>query len=333
MKSIRYPLLISTVFCFCVFVRAQNPSDTPKVKKSSPVPARPITPAPGTTTAPRVQPSTTPGVKKSSPIPTPRLSRQRNSNNLNNAQPAATPAATQPATTATQVDPNLAVSNVMMNISLIAGIPQGQFATNTNNDWGWGLDVSMLFNLGQKRPKSDWQSQPINVYMGGSFQYMYHGGKTDTYSYNDQFSETTIDSKVNNNMWGLGFVTRAEFFSGPVKPFVELVAGVRFFTGSHRIDYTNELYNTSDPNTTRRQSFNNNLATSPVGYYGAGGGLRIGSEKVRVELKLTYSKGSKAEYVDLDKIEFDRTDNSITYTTKKSTTDMVIPQLGVSLIF
>jgi hypothetical protein len=327
MKSVRYALLISTIFCAVILANAQTPK-----KKSSPVPARPVTPPPGgtTTTAPRPTASPGSGVKKSSPVPTKRLSPQGNTPaNGNTAQPTTTPATA----TTKPIDPYRAVSNAMLNLGIVAGIPQGQLASNTNDSWAWGLDVTALFNLGAKRPKSEWANTPMNIYMGGTFQYMYRGGKTDTYTYNDQFSETTIDSKVTNGMWGLAFVTRAELFSGVVKPFVELTAGVRFFTGSHSINYKNELYNSTDPADTRRQTFTNHLKTSPVGYYGAGGGLRIGSEKVRVELKVMYTKGSTAEYVDLDKIEFDRTDNSIMYSTKKSTTDMIVPQLGVSLIF
>lgn len=339
MKPIRYALFISIIFCAGAFAQAQtNPADTPKVKKSSPVPARPVTPAPGAVPVPKAvvpsDPSNT--QKKSSPVTAPRISTQQQ--RTNGVQPATVSPANKaavatPATAAVQADPNRATGNAMLNIGAIAGIPQGQFATNTNGDWNWGVDVSLLINLGQKRSKREWAENPLNIYMGGGFQYLYNGGKTDTYSYNDQFTETTIRSKVNNNMWGIGFVTRAEFFTGVVKPFVELTAGVRFFSGSHRIDYTNKLYNSSNPNDTRRQTFSNNLETSPVGYYGAGGGIRVGSESIRVELKVMYTKGSTAEYVDLEKIQFDRTDNSITYTTKKSTTDMIIPQLGVSLIF
>jgi hypothetical protein len=328
MKSVRYALLISTIFYAAVLANAQNP-----VKKSSPVPARPITPAPGTTNAPKPAAAPSSNTKRSSPVPAKRLSPQSTPANGNTAQPTPTPGATPASVQTTPVDPFRAVSNGMFNIGIVAGIPQGELAASTNNSWAWGLDVTALFNLGRKRPKSEWANQPINVYMGGSLQYMYRGGKTDTYSYNDQFSETTINSKVTNGMWGLAFVTRAELFSGVVKPFVELTAGLRFFTGSHRIEYKNELYNSSDPADTRRQTFTNHLETSPVGFYGAGGGFRIGTEKVRIELKLMYTKGSTAEYVDLDKIQFDRTDNSILYTTKNSTTDMVVPQLGVSLTF
>jgi hypothetical protein len=326
MKTIRYALSISMLFCFVGLASAQtNRTDSTKFKKSSPVPVRPVTPPPGgtTTNLPPLK-----GTKSSAPVR--RISKQPAP--VNTAQPTTTPAATS-TTTYQPADPNKAVGNGMLNIGLIAGIPQGQFATNTNNDWGWGLDITALWNLGQKKPKRDWASQPMNVYMGAALQFMYHGGKTDTYKYNDQFSETTIDSKVSNGMWGFGFLTRTEFLYGPVKPFVELTAGLRFFNGRHSIDYTNELYNSSDPNDTRKQTFTNKLSNSPVGYYGAAGGLRIGSESFRVELKVTYLKGSTAEYVDLENLKFDQTTNSVEYTTKRSTTDMIIPQLGLSLIF
>lgn len=333
MKSIRYTLLISVIFCFVALGHAQtNRSDSTKMKKSSPVPARPVTPAPSSTSTPAVVPNN--GAKKSSPVP--RISKQSPAPAYNSSNPRTTTAPTNNATNGTTtntVDPNRPVGNGMFNLGLVAGIPQGQFATNTNNDWSWGADIGLLFNLGQKKPKREWADQMLNLYMGGRLEFLYQAGKNDTYKYNDQFSETTIDSKVSNSMWGFGFITRAEFLSGVVKPFVELSAGLRFFNGSHTVNYTNSLYYSTDPADTRKKTFSNHLQTSPVGYYAAAGGLRIGSEKVRLELKVTYLKGSTAEYVDMQTIQFDRTDNSIYYTTKKSTTDMIMPQLGVSFIF
>jgi hypothetical protein len=344
MKAIRYALLISVVVSVSLSAVSQTqPADSSKRKKSSPVPSRPITPPPGSSvTQPQQQssaPVSTGTGKKSSPVTNTPARPATPSNNINNSSnprvstpaPAAPVSASSTSVKQTRADQD--VMNGILSIGAIAGVPQGEFAQQTNDAWGWGVDISMLFNIATARTKREWQRNPVNVYVGGAFQYISHGGKTDKYSYNDQFSETTINSKVNNNMYGINVLVRSEFLTGPVKPFLEMTGGVRFFSGSHKIEYENSLYNSTDPNNTRRQTFSNNLGTSPVGFYGAGGGFRIGGENIRLEIKLMYTKGFKAEYVDLDKISFDRADNSITYETKKSTTDMVIPQIGLSINF
>jgi hypothetical protein len=134
-------------------------------------------------------------------------------------------------------------------------------------------------------------------------------------------------------MYALNVVSRVEFLPGPVKIFGELTLGARLFSGVHKLHVEDVPYYSTNPNDTRTHDVSNGLRTSIVGNYGFGGGLRVGSNAVKVELKVTYLTGSTAEYVNMQSIQFDRADNSVTYSTLRSTTDMIIPQLSVSIGF
>ncbi|MES2780331.1 MAG: hypothetical protein V4651_10590 [Bacteroidota bacterium] len=314
MNIIRYCLLISMIFPGGYALLAQTkPAATPNVYKS-----KPIQPA-----TPRIK------TQQSSPVANP--------NKLNNPSTGNPRVATSKDSVVKPVitkDPNEPVYGGLVNIGLAIGVPRGEFKTNTNGDVGIGFDVSVLANLGPgKRSAAEWNDRLVNVYVGGAFQYMRQSGNSDQYSVSNYFSETSFESKVVNNMYALNVVGRIEFLPGYLKLFGEASAGGRLFSGVHKLHVDDVPYSYTNPDDRRTEDFSNGLRTDIVGNYALGGGLRVGSDNVKVELKVMYLWGTSAEYVDMHSIQFNRNDNSVTYSTRSSTTNMIIPQLSISLGF
>lgn len=316
MKTKSYLLLISAVCGFATAVMAQTkPTTAPKVYKSTPLPK----------VNPRIK------TQQGAPVAYP---NQNNNVQNNNPRVATTPAKDSVANPVVKKDPNEPVSGGLVSLGVALGVPQGEFKTNTNGDLGIGFDIAVLANLGSgKHSAAEWNDRFVNVYLGGAFQYMRQSGSTDRYSVRNYLSQTNFESKVVNNMYALSVVSRVEFLPGPVKLFAEGALGGRLFSGVHKLHVEDVPYYSTNPNDTRTQDLSNGLRSSIVGNYALGGGLRAGSETVKVEFKVMYLFGSTAEYVNTNTVQFNRTENSVSYSTLQSTTDMIIPQLSVSIGF
>jgi hypothetical protein len=229
-----------------------------------------------------------------------------------------------------QKDPNRPIKGGVFTLSGVLGFPQNDFNTNTNNAIGYGFDIAVLINLSGKRSRAEWEHRFINVYLGGNFQWMRQDGTRDSYSFEDSYSTTTVSSKVRNNLTGIGLLTRAELFPGAVKLFFELGAGTRLFSGAHHIEVENRPLSSSNPDDVRTTTTNNNLRSALIGNYSYGGGLRICKNEIGIEFKFTSLKGTTAEYVDIKSIQFNRSNNTVSYETKNSKTDIIVFQIGIS---
>jgi hypothetical protein len=230
----------------------------------------------------------------------------------------------------TQKDPNRPIQGGVLSLAGVLGFPRGDFSRNTDNAIGYGFDLTILFNLAEKRSRSDWELRWVNMYIGGNFQFMRQDGAGDSYSFDDQYATTKITSKVKNNMTGIGAIGRVEFFPGNFKLFIEGGAGTRIFTGKHTYEVENTPYNSSDPAATQTTTTNKVLRSVVVGNLNYGGGFRVCGESVGVEVKVLYVNGGDAEYVDIQSIRFDRNTGSVTYDTKRSSTDMITFQIGLA---
>jgi hypothetical protein len=316
MKTKSYLLLISAICGFLTAAKAQTkPTAVPNVYKSAPLP------------------KANPRVKTQQGAPVAQPDQNKGLQN-SNSRVATSPAKDSVAQPVTKKDPNEPTSGGLVSVGVVLGVPQGEFNTNTNGDLGIGFDIAVLANLGSgKRSAADWSNRFVNVYLGGAFQYMRQSGTTDRYSVRNYLSQTNFESKVVNNMYALNLVSRVEFLPGPVKLFAEGALGGRLFSGAHKLHVEDVPYQSTNPNDIRTQDVSNGLRSAVVGNYALGGGLRAGSETVKVECKVMYVFGSTAEYVNTNTVQFNRTENSVTYSTLQSTTDMIIPQLSVSIGF
>ncbi len=225
---------------------------------------------------------------------------------------------------------NEPIQGGILSIGGILGIPVGEFADHTNGKVGYGFDITFLANLASKRTRKEWEERFINYYAGGYFQFMRQSGTSDSYDYTDGYFTTTVDSKVKNNITSFGVLSRIEFLPGKVKLFVEAGAGFRVFNGVHQVSVENKPNNSTNPDDIRTVETRKGLGSTWVGNYGFGGGIRFGGESMGIELKFTSVKGTTAEYVDIESVRFERSNNKITYSTLQSTTDLFIPQISIS---
>lgn len=223
----------------------------------------------------------------------------------------------------------------LLSIGFLVGTSQGKFKEVSNDDWGYGLGITGMYNF---MGNDNTEKQIVNVHAGLSFEYMSFGGKSSTDSYDDYDYPNLVTNKittsVNSNVYSLIIVSRTEFFTGPFIPFVELAAGGRVFTGNEKVEFSQTLKpGTSFTFTPKSLNESKSLESSLTASYGLGGGLRIGTNAFRAEIKMMYMYGTTAKYIDKETVKFDQTTNTISYKTKSSTTDMFIPQIGISTNF
>lgn len=227
-------------------------------------------------------------------------------------------------------DPNRPIQGGILCLGGTLGFPLGELATNMNEAIGYGFDISLLFNLAGKRSRAEWDRRWVNVYAGGNFQFLRLQGKKDNYTIEGNNSSTDVTSKVKNNISSLGVLGRVEFFPGKLKLFIEGGAGARVFKGKHEYKLVITPDVSNHPNDVRVEEETKTLKTSFLGSYSYGGGLRMCSDVVGIEFKVMYVNGAQAEYVDMESLKFNRANETVTYDTKKSATEMVTFQIGVS---
>lgn len=220
---------------------------------------------------------------------------------------------------------------VVLNVNFAVGIPDGEFKTVSNNNWAYGFTGYLAYN-----PFHDiLDNNYIRPFLLGlQLEYLWFDSKSDDYNYQDAFTQSVVNSKVSTGAFAIGLAGRSEFISKVVYPFVEYNAGFRFFNGSHDINYTR----TAKPGVSANQqnvneSFSKNLESDVVGYYGWAAGIGVNFDNLRIEAKLAYQYGGRARYVDPETVTFNQADNSVSYSTKSSSSDMYIPQIGISTTF
>jgi hypothetical protein len=234
------------------------------------------------------------------------------------------------AATKDTADPNKPIMGGVISGFGLLCFPLGDFAAKTNDATGYGFGASVLFNLAKRRSRAAWEQRWVNIYGGGYFQFTRLDGISDRYTIEEQTSTTVITSRVRNNMTGVGVLGRAEFFPGKLKLFIEGGAGTIIYNGKHAYEVENTPDGSSDPDDVLKTETTTGLRSDLLTNYFYGGGIRLGHKSIGLEMKVLYCNGSKAEYVDMESITFDRTQKTVSYTTQKSSTDMVIFQLGLA---
>ena len=132
-------------------------------------------------------------------------------------------------------------SNIgLVDFGIIVGISQNEYKKVSNDDVGIGLGLTVMHNfLGNAKE----EKSPVNIYLGGTFEYLYFGGSIsmgDPYTYfvgSSRFDNKTYTS-VNLSAFTLMASSRIEFFTGSVIPFFEVAAGGRLFGGTENITVT-----------------------------------------------------------------------------------------------
>lgn len=215
---------------------------------------------------------------------------------------------------------------VVLNFNGMLGLPDGEFKDVSNNNWGYGIGGYLAYNPFH----SSVDNSLIRPFIFGlNIEYLWFNNRSETFNGNDIAARTETRSRVKQGAFAIGPAGRVELFSKEVYLFAEYQVGLRFFSGKHNITFTRYPYSGNEPTV---DEVSRTLEADVVGYYGGALGLGVNTGGLRIEFKLGYQRGGNATYIDPESITF-QSANSITYKTKSSFTDMVMPQIGISTTF
>jgi hypothetical protein len=258
-----------------------------------------------------------------------------------NPRVSSKPAYTPPATNSTDtghknlkpkesLNMNAPMSGGLLYLGGVLGITQGQFAVNTGNAIGYGFDVGGLMNVSKRRTRKEWEKRWVNAYVGMHFMFLRNSSTSDNYSKSDGQYTTEVDAKVRNNMYQVGPLFRVEVLPGPLKLFAEVGTGFSLFNGVHKVETTSIPIANHQPEDEKTATESYTLRSNLIGYYNYAFGVRISGETIGIEFKFSTLNGGTATYVDTKSVSFNRSNNSVTYSTHQSATNMFIPTIAVS---
>lgn len=204
------------------------------------------------------------------------------------------------------------------SISFLVGAPQGEFRDNVTNP-GFGVDLFAGLGL-----------DPVPVVVGVDLGVLVYGREVRKEPFSTTIPDVTVDVETTNNIFQSHFVLRLQPLRGPVRPYVEGLAGFKYLFTQTQIE--SERINDNEPiaSSTNFDDF----ALS----YGFGGGMAVmvsrgGRHFNAVELKAgaQYLLGAEAEYLKEGSIR--RQGTNVTFDVDRSRTTLFAPHLGVSFRF
>jgi len=218
-----------------------------------------------------------------------------------------------------------AQSNFSVDLRIGAGLPQGEFKDNVENN-GFGFTGDFLYHL---------SGSPLRI--GGSLSYVIYGSDTRKEPFSYTIDDVFVDVTTTNSILLGNIIFRIQTKSAPVMPYGEGLFGFSLLTTDTRIENENLGEEIASSNNLSDITFN----------YGGGAGLKIrvyqnknndrrnisdnGISSAYIDLNFRYLRGGEAEYLKKGSI---RHENGKTiYDKKKSTTDINIITAGVTLSF
>ena len=229
-----------------------------------------------------------------------------------------------------------------LGLGFVVGVPRNEFRLATEAK-GYGLNLTALFPLGTDV-----------VTFGGNINYQIYG-----YNSNDQNlnADITANGSVidrltipltitnTNSILGAHAIMRITAPTGAVRPYFEGLFGFRYISTTTKIEDEENFWksNDDDDNVLVKRTNLDDWILS----YGGGGGLQIElSENMYLDFRAYFLLGSEAEFYDgqdtkqwdieftgsgqYDKNNLDRNDFEFGATPRKSTTDMLMFQLGLT---
>jgi hypothetical protein len=196
------------------------------------------------------------------------------------------------------------------SIDLQMSVPQGEYKT-ANPDAGIGGRGNFFY-----RPQ---KNVPVKIGLELGMQV-----KGSTHQY---FSSYYGDFKVtaSNNIFSLVFVTRLQpEKEGKIKPFIDAIAGWNVFFSTVNIEQLTFF-------STYNSSYSNSSKAKWAFTYGAAAGIDIPLNRrddIGLELKCAYLLGSNTVYLTNPRID---NDSQVYFDERESTTNMIIPQVGVRI--
>jgi hypothetical protein len=213
----------------------------------------------------------------------------------------------------------------------ILGFPNHEFG-QIHDGIGSGFHASCMINPFVKQThqgeKNNWFASQSGLY----FQYLRLGKSTETSSRTGTEYNSEVETKISNNTYALGLVSRIEFLPAPFRLFVEGFAGYRWYNSKYGIEITyTENPDFTGPYGPKPDDYSDSksLTGGVVSNYGWGAGIATGKGGINLELKVSQVYGGKVNYVDPESVTFNHQNNTYDYTTKTSTTDLFLVSLGL----
>lgn len=207
------------------------------------------------------------------------------------------------------------------------GFPKGTFRDNISHAIG-GLNLEFTYSP---------RKMPLAV--GISFGFFEYGSETFSEFLQATNADFEIDVRISNIIVLGHLLFRLQPERGRIRPYVDALIGINHLTTSTKIV---EPYSGSDNYEISR----NNLNDTVLSYGGDLGIMIVVVEKplklrkqsakkrkwgILIDLRVRYLKGNEARY--LIKGSISRVDDELVYDIKRSTTDLLTAQLGITFNF
>lgn len=216
-------------------------------------------------------------------------------------------------------------------IDLRIGVPMREFRDNTTAV-GFGVAGQFLFNIGGiKSP----------VAFGVDMAYILYGTNTQRYNvplpggFLGNYEVTT-----NNNMFQTQFLMRLRPNTEEtwfVMPYFDAVVGFNYLYTNNKLFEIQNVRNTSGGTSTQSREIQSKPLSNDFALnYGGGVGLLIGGNgALKLNLKCLFVFGTEAQYLDKSSITPDPNNPTaaVSYKVKRSTTDMLLPHIGLTFTF
>ena len=205
-------------------------------------------------------------------------------------------------------------------VSIGIAAPQGEFRDNVDRN-GFSFSGSGLFRPGL-----------VPVKFGIELGYINYGSEERREPFSYTIPDVTVRVERTNNIFLGHMLVRLQQDAGIVSPYLDGLVGLNYLWTETKI---RDVYNFEDITSSKNLD---DLAFS----YGVGGGIMFNVyeagtvvadiAKIYIDLKVRYLYGGKAEYLKEGAIRIDEYDNVI-YDISKSTTDLMLYQIGVVFSF
>lgn len=208
-------------------------------------------------------------------------------------------------------------------------VPTGTFR-QASDAWGGGVALNALFNIGGRGSV---------LMLGGELSYTLYGHSTQNFTVNIANAgwasfNRRYELEVNNNMFMGHLVGRIKpDLDGNIHPYADGLFGFNYlYTNANLRDIT-LLNNNNNNNDTQTRNTLSDITLS----YGGAVGIQFGGGNIKFDVKCYYLFGGNADYYDRSSVRY-TTDNNGTVNAnfsepKSSKTDVIIPQIGLIVMF
>jgi opacity protein-like surface antigen len=193
-------------------------------------------------------------------------------------------------------------------------VPRGEFSENVTNN-GYGVGGQFLIRLG-----------PSPFLAGGDFGIVVYGSESRREPISSTIPNLQVRVRTSNNIFLSHFVLRAQPRTGPVRPYVDGLIGLKYLFTKTSI---------SDLSDGETFASSTDLSDTTLSY-GFGGGLQIpltkGPEaRIMLDTGVRYLRGGRAVYLRKGSI---REENGLVFfDVLSSRTDVLAVQIGVTFRF